>query len=136
MPLKRRTMPSPWLAAFALSLVVGCHTTEVALVTVRNDTDERITLTPWMRGQPHREPAMEVRPREEDILVRYEEPRFGKPSFPPHIRSLTLTIAGCQRELPYERLATRKPGIRHWVIPVTAAVLAQLGCLRAGSHAP
>lgn len=118
--------------AFTSLGLQACRMTEVALVTIRNETSVGVRLRAGLNGRPPLDPAMHLGPGAEDILLRYEEPRYGTPKVPDYIDSLEITVESCRLELgriELERLAFRKPDVRHWTFRIRRELLDRAGCL-------
>src|SRR4029078_5678176 len=92
-----RVRPPWWLAALAL---LSCRLTEVALVTVRNETKADVAIHVRLPGDPQFRDDLVLRPAEERAILKYEEPKSTARSLPSLIDGLQVVSGPCTSTLP------------------------------------
>src|SRR5664279_1621136 len=79
-----------------LATLAGCRFTDVALVTVRNESSIGIAVHAQLHGEPDLRPDESLAPAEAEALVKYEEPRGAPTSITDLVTRLRFqTTAGC-----------------------------------------
>jgi hypothetical protein len=101
-------------------LAAGCPITNVALVSVSNQTPTRLHVRARLRANPTFEDAMDLGPTEESALMKYEEGPFTVEPIEKLVNSLELvTPVGCVARLedgPLTRASTRDAHATRWTI--------------------
>lgn len=116
-----------------LATLAGCRFTDVALVTVRNESSIGITVHAQLHGAPNLRPDESLAPAEEGALVKYEEPRGAPTPITDLVTRLRFqTTAGCMTrtlEAPGLTANSTRDNKRHrWTIRVTGDLLQKEGC--------
>ena len=133
--LRRRLTPRFLFAGGVLVAMAGsgCRLTEVAIVTVRNETTADFTIHTRLRGDTGYNEDRLLRPTEERAVLKYEEPRSGVTPLSELIVALRFrTASGCTTA-PLESSALTGASVRdrerrRWTVRVTNEVLRTEGC--------
>jgi type II secretory pathway predicted ATPase ExeA len=117
----------------ALSFAAGgCATTEVAIITVRNETSAELAVQPRLHGQGELDEAVTLRPSEERVMIKYEEPPSRPTPVSRYIEGLRVTTAArCEGALDSSAVtgaAERSRDRRRWTIRLTSQLLRTLAC--------
>jgi hypothetical protein len=117
----------------ALSFAAGgCATTEVAIITVRNETAADLAVQPRLHGQSELDEPVTLRPSEERVMIKYEEPRSRLTPVSQYVDGLRVTTAArCEGALDSNavtRAAERSRDRRRWTIRLTSQLLRTSGC--------
>jgi hypothetical protein len=116
-----------------LASLTGCRFTDVALVTVRNESNVGVTVHAQLHGEPDLRPDESLAPAEEGALVKYEEPRGAPTPITDLVTRLRFqTAAGCMTrtlEAPGLTAISMRDNKQHrWTIRVTGDLLQKEGC--------
>jgi len=114
----------------ALTLV-SCRFTEMALVTVRNETVYDLAVHLRLPGDEAFREDLILESGQESTLLKYEEPGGVARPLPEVIEALKLITDACVAtlEAPAVAAATlRVPFQRRWLLRVTPALLRASGC--------
>ena len=123
-------MPRRWSLALLLALA-SCRLTEVALVTVRNETGGPLAVRARLPGDPAFREDLALQPAQESTLVKYEEPRHEARALPSLVDGLKVEASGCVATLEapaVARAAVRTEQPRRWTVRVTPELLKSAGC--------
>jgi len=133
---RRRCRGGALAAAFLICVVsigaTGCAWTEVALVSVQNETPATVHVRSRLRGNTAFENPFDLTPAEQRPLMKYEEGRFTVEPISNLVLVLeVVTPAGCILRLDdgaLQRTATRDPDARRWTVHVRPDALAAATC--------
>lgn len=127
-----------WLSIAALT-VLSCRVTEVALVTVRNETKASVTVHVRLPGDPQFRDDVVLNPAEERTILKYEEPKSKAQPMPSLVDGLQIVTGPCTSTLEnadVARAAVRTERPRRWTVRVTPATLHASGCAAPSSPSP
>ena len=117
-----------WLAVVAF---LSCRVTEVALVTVRNETPAQVAVHVRLPGNPRFRDDVVLKPAEEATILKYEEPKTGVQPLPSLVDGIQVVAGACTGTLETAdgtRAAVRTDHPRRWTIRVTPEVVRASGC--------
>jgi hypothetical protein len=111
----------------------ACRFTEVALVTVLNETSSDITVYTVLPRSDGTGDDVPVRlaAHEEGAIVKYEEPRGEVLPLSANLRAIRVVAGDCVVVMTGDSMrgvARRRASRRHWVIHVGSETLRALGC--------
>jgi hypothetical protein len=112
---------------------VGCRLTEVAIVTVRNETTADLTVHTRFPGDVEYNEDRLLRPADERAVLKYEEPRASVTPLSELVVGLRFRTAfGCITA-PLESSAlfgvsVRDNERRRWTVRITDELLRSKGC--------
>ena len=115
----------------ALLLAASCRFTDMALVTVRNETTTDVTVYVRLPGDEQFREDLLLESGQESALLKYEEPGTTPRPVLEVIEALKLVTATCAVTLegPALTQATlRVPYHRRWLLRVTPALLQAARC--------
>lgn len=121
------------LATVALLLVnaAACRHTEVALVTVRNDTAAELIVATRVPGNSEFTGTMRLAPKQEDILIKYEEDRRKARAIERLVEAMRVEVGSCVASVNQTSIvksSIRDDENRHWRIHLTQEALKVGGC--------
>ena len=111
--------------------VTSCRLTEVALVTVRNETPAALGVKVRLPGDPTFQDDRPLPPAQENVLLRYEEPRSEARPMSALVDGLELVAGACVARLEGAAVAAaavRTEHPRRWTVKVTPELLRTAGC--------
>lgn len=111
--------------------VLSCRMTEVALVTVRNETKSDVAIHVRLPGDPTFRDDLDLKPAEEKTLLKYEEQGSTAQPLPSLVDGLQVVAGPCTSTLDttaVARAAVRTEKPRRWTVLVTPALLRASGC--------
>jgi hypothetical protein len=119
-------------ASLSLLVLLGsCRFTEMALVTVRNETTVELSVHVRLPGDEAFREDLLLESGQESSLLKYEEPGGQARPVLEVIEALKLVTATCALTLEGPALAQatlRVPYHRRWLLRVTPVLLRQAGC--------
>jgi hypothetical protein len=129
------------VTAFLMLLgLVGCPLTNVALVSVSNETPAALRVRSRLRGSATFAGTMDLAPAEEKPLLKYQEGRFTVEPIARLVLGLELvTSAGCVARLEdgsLTRASTRDPDAPLWTVHLRPDDLPGLRCTAGRPPAP
>jgi hypothetical protein len=116
------------IVAFTIS---SCRLTEVALVTVRNETPAELGVKVRLPGDPRFQEDRPLPPAQENVLLKYEEPRSETRPMSALVDGLELMAGACVAKLEGAAVAAaavRTEHPRRWTVKVTPELLSASGC--------
>ena len=119
-----------WMLVLTLALS-SCRLTEVALVTVRNETPAELGVKVRLPGDPRFQEDRPLPPAQENVLLKYEEPRSEARPMSALVDGLELTTGVCRAKLEGAAVAAaavRTEHPRRWTVKVTPELLRSSGC--------
>jgi hypothetical protein len=119
------------LLLLAAAAVLSCRVTEVALVTVRNDTRADVAVRVRLPGSPTFRDDLMLKPTDERTILKYEEQKSAAQALPSLVDGLQVVVGPCMGTLDtadVARAAVRTEHPRRWTVLVTPAVLRASGC--------
>ena len=126
------TLLSAALAWPVLLAHTSCLSTEVALISVRNETATSVHVRARLRGFDNYEDTFDLAPAEERALVKYEEGRAHVDPVGKRVDGIeVVTSAGCVARVDdgaLEKASTRESGARRWTVHVLPDAVAAARC--------
>lgn len=120
------------LTALVVALAApACRHTEMALVTVRNDTPAELVVATRVPGGARFTGTMRLAPNQEDFLIKYEEDKRNARPIERLVEAMRIEVGSCVASINQTSIAkssVRDDENRHWRIHLTQEALTTAGC--------
>jgi hypothetical protein len=116
----------------ALTLLCACRLTQVALVSVRNETPQDLVVYTILPGDPIDRTPVKLTPNQEIGVLKYEEPTSQVTPISEQVRGIRVDSKECLGTLidgsRMQMASYRLTRPRRWIIRVNPAILRAAGC--------